>query len=533
MKKLLSRAIATLCVLALPMLVATVLAAPGELDPTFSTASSSPHRPAGVVRGAPSPSVSASTVSTGFVAVRSDGGYYAANPCLNTAGAASICVTSYGANGAMENQFSPIVPVVQTGGTTLPGAVAVDGNDHAWVAGVCSGQACVAKQLRSGVAANNLGASSNLSLITIPGMLFAGAITVAPSQKIMVGGRCNDGVQFYPCVARLLANGAIDPTFNGGNVSGWGNDPFAQNERLVDGNVRKLVALPGGRVYAGARCTLGGFEHMCLAIIEDNGTRNVYAVPNSQDGLDYYSYYLLVLPTTTGAVFADLAVQTDGFALLYGTCQQTIQPQRAPCLARVRPGVGLDLYFANVGFSKPYLRPEPMDASGLVLRQDGTLITLANCDVTELAVVRRRLCIQSLTPSGGFSFQLLNNSAANDIEFDPNTTPLRLVWDGVGATRYRDTNVLAVAICPDAGGFRWLCVAKISLAPPQAPNCTPDLDGDGRSAATTDAALIARIARGTANDSVITQLTGAGASRTTWTSIRNFLNTNCGTAFTQ
>jgi hypothetical protein len=529
MKKLFPRSIAIVCLLAAFIASGNAIAAAGELDATFSTAGNSPYRPAGVVRGIPSPSASASTVSTGFVAVRSDGGYYAANPCVNTSGTASICVTSYDTNGALENPFSPIVPVVQSGGTTLPGGLAVDRNDHAWVAAVCNGQGCVAKQLRSGGAANNLGASGNLSLVTIPGMVFAGAIDVAPNQKIVVGGRCNDGVQFYPCVARLLASGAIDSSFNGGNVSGWGNDPFAANERLVDGTVRKVVALADGRVYAGARCTLTGSERMCLAIIEDNGTRNIYAVPNGQDGLDYYSYYLVFLPTTTGTVFSDLAVQTDGFAVLYGTCQQTIQPLRTPCIARIRPGVGLDVYFANAGFSKPYLRPEPMDASGLVMRQDGTLITLANCDVIVGGNTRRQLCVQSLTPSSGFSFQLLNNSAASDIEFDGTNVPLRLVWEGVGATRYRDNALLTVASCPDAGGFRWLCVAKISLAPLPPPHgCSPDIDGDGRSLATTDAALIARIARGPWQNSVLNGL-NANAPRSTWAGIRDHLNARCGT----
>jgi hypothetical protein len=529
MKKLYPRSIATLCLLAALTASGNAFALPGELDATFSVAGNSPYRPAGVTRGIPSPSSSASTVSTGFLAVRSDGGYYAANPCVNTSGASSICVTSYGANGAMENPFSPIVPVVQTGGTTLPGGIAVDRHDHAWVAGLCNGQGCVAKQLRSGAAASNLGASGNLSLITIPGMVSAGAIDIAPSQKIVVGGRCNDGVQFYPCVARLLPNGAIDPSFNGGNVSGWGNDPFAANERLIDGNVRKVVALADGRVYAGARCTITGSEHMCLAIVEDNGARNYYAVRNSQDGLDYYSYYFLRLPTTTGAVFSDLAVQTDDFAVLYGTCQQTIVPQRTPCIARVRPGVGLDVYFANGGFSKPYLRPEPMDASGLVMRQDGTFITLANCDVTISGNTRRQLCVQSLTASGGFSFQLLNNSAASDIEFDGTNVPLRLVWDGVGATRYRDNALLAVASCPDAGGFRWLCVAKISLAPLPAPHCKPDLDGDGKSLATTDAALISRIARGQSGSNVTPGVLGSGATRNTWSAIGSYLVDHCGT----
>jgi hypothetical protein len=226
-----------------------------------------------------------------------------------------------------------------------------------------------------------------------------------------------------------------------------------------------------------------------------------------------------------------MAVQSDGGALLYGTCSRATAPTQFACVVRQTPDVGFDLLFGTGGYLRPFLRGEPMTAAGIVLRQDGSFVLLANCDVTVSAQTRRRLCVQTHTPSGNFSYQLLSGIAANDIEFDGNNTPLRLVWDGAGATRYRDNALLAVASCPDAGGFRWLCVAKISLGTLTAPHlCTPDIDGDGRALATTDAALVARIARGATGGAVTAHATGPGAARPDWAAIRSHMNTHCGTS---
>jgi hypothetical protein len=505
-------------------------ALPGELDAAFGSAGGSPYRPAGVVRGAPSPVVGVNTLATASTAVRKDGGYYLANSCLSSAQVESICVTSYSPTGQMENQFDAIVPVIQAAGTTVVGGVAVDANDHAWVSGSCNGQGCVAKRLRDGSNASHLGASGNLARIDIPSMVFASSIDVGRDGKIAVGGRCFDNVQYFPCAIRLLPSGAIDSSFNGGQIAGWGNDPFNAVERVSDGIVRKVIYHGDGRIYAGGRCFYAAIEWMCVAILEVDGSRRLRAVLNSQDEFDIYSYYTAaLLSQATSTTFVDMAIQSDSGVLLYGTCQQTIAPTQTACVVRFMPDVGFDRMFGNNGFLKPYLRPEVMNAAGLVLRQDGTFIVLANCDVTVNSQPKRLLCVQSHRPSGALSYQLLGGVAANDIDFDPGTTPPRLRWEGVSAARYRDNALLAVSSCPDPSNFRWLCVAKVSLGALPAPHgCAPDIDGDGKSLATTDAALIARIARGATSAGATANIVGTGAARGDWASIRTHLNSHCG-----
>ncbi len=511
-------------------------AAPGELDASFGSAGSSPVRPSGVSRNTPGTSFASNTISAGYVAVRSDGGYYALVPCITVtpSGGAAMCVSSYSETAVFDSSFG-IVSLPGTG-TVAPLAIAVDRDDNVWIAGICADQSCLQKVLRNGQVARNLGELGNQSVVQAPSMVAAGAIDIGYDGKIAVGGRCFNSARYYPCATRLLPNGVPDPSFLFGATNGWGNDPFALNELLTDGFVRKIKLASDGRIYAAGRCVLASGERMCAAMIEANGTRQTYAVPNSQDGLDYYSFYIAFPPSSTLTRFSDFAVQTDGLMLLYGTCNYAAAPTRAPCLTRIQPGVGADVYFGSAGHVRPYLRPEPMDASGMVLRQDGSIVTLANCDVTVSSNVRRQLCVVALGTGGNFSLQFLSGgNAANDIEFDAGSTPSRLLWDGVGAARYFDRGLLAVASCPDSTGFRWLCVARISLAPPAAPHCKPDLDGDRRALATTDAALIARVAKspaGSGSNATLGNLLTPTATRNSWAALSSYLNGHCGTALT-
>ena len=60
-------------------------------------------------------------------------------------------------------------------------------------------------------------------------------------------------------------------------------------------------------------------------------------------------------------------------------------------------------------------------------------------------------------------------------------------------------------------------------------NCKPDLDGDGRFLATTDALIYTRIALGITGNAVVGGITfAANATRNTWSLIRDYLVTQCG-----
>ena len=63
--------------------------------------------------------------------------------------------------------------------------------------------------------------------------------------------------------------------------------------------------------------------------------------------------------------------------------------------------------------------------------------------------------------------------------------------------------------------------------------CTMDIDGNKSIDPLTDGLLMLRAMFGLTGDAVTTGALGPGASRSTWSAIRSYLNTNCGNSFAQ
>lgn len=72
---------------------------------------------------------------------------------------------------------------------------------------------------------------------------------------------------------------------------------------------------------------------------------------------------------------------------------------------------------------------------------------------------------------------------------------------------------------------------ELSTGTAASPNCSMDIDGDGLVRATTDGLMLARAMLGMTGTAVTNGAIGANVTRTTWSAIRNFLNTRCGKNF--
>jgi hypothetical protein len=514
-------------------------ALPGELDTSFGPPAT-PYRPLGVVSNWPTPLVTSETVYTAALAIRKDGSSIRLNPCLSaTTGNQSMCVSTLAANGAFNSAFGSgngIVDLLQSG-DTQPFALALDRDENSWVAGRCSGQSCLFRLSRNGLLASNLGASATLNKVTIASMIEATTIDIAFDDKLIVGGRCSSGSSTFPCAMRMNANGTPDTTFNDGNALLWGNSPDFPSEQLAEGKVLKIKARADGRAYAGGSCAplfSGTRRYMCVALIEANGSLNPIYTIDPEGGYDVSSYYIVGVPQSSNDEFSDMQVQVDGGAILLGTCKYVLPLQTtfSACLTRVHPGIGVDPYFGFNGYVKPFLTGDNHPAAGLLLREDGAMVVVANCDVSlSGGVTRRRLCLSALNPTGIYSLQFLGNATANSaIELDPTTVggTLRLKWEGIGAVRYDEKSFIAYGGCRSETGFRSSCVARISLELPTGPRCSPDMDGNKISTANTDGLLLVRTLRSLTDLAVTANAVGDNAVRNSASAIRSFLVDQCG-----
>jgi hypothetical protein len=71
----------------------------------------------------------------------------------------------------------------------------------------------------------------------------------------------------------------------------------------------------------------------------------------------------------------------------------------------------------------------------------------------------------------------------------------------------------------------------IAVIPVLPMNCSMDVDGNGTIDALTDSMLVLRASMGLTGTAVTNGAIGAGATRSSWTDIRAYLNANCGTNY--
>jgi uncharacterized delta-60 repeat protein len=87
-----------------------------------------------------------------------------------------------------------------------------------------------------------------------------------------------------------------------------------------------------------------------------------------------------------------------------------------------------------------------------------------------------------------------------------------------------DGRIVVSGSCPSN-----FCIARLNGGSYGAKNCSPDYDGDGKVLGSTDALILTRVALGMTGSAVVGGITFAPhASRQSWTSIRNYLVSQCG-----
>lgn len=510
------------------------VAAQGQLDATFGVERASPYRPAGVIADWPvSRLFSTRNVLSNGLVRRGDGSVIVANQCPRTnPPELGVCLHALNADGASMDSFGLSGTVdFETSFSSLQ-ALALDRQENIWVSGVCSGSACLLKLSPTGALFNRLGTAANLTQAAIIGMSSANTIDMTFDDKMYVGGACPALGRLLPCAIRMNPNGTPDATFNGGNVLVWGNDSSFSTGALASGEVLKIKAYGDGRAYAAGNCNYPR-SFMCVAIIETNGTIAPVFTSFPDGSYDVESYFYAQPPGSNSEAFRDMVVQTDGSAVLLGRCVYAMSGQtnrETPCLTKVRADSQLDTFFSSNGYLVPYASRTDVSPSGLVLREDGSMIVASACSVTTAG--RQGLCLSALSAGGASSKQFAGDATQKEVEFDPTNAgqPLvtaRLTGVTLGAIRYNNTALMTFGFCPAPGLVLQACVARITLAPTGVKSCLPDIDGDGKLNAMTDGLLLLRGMFGLFGDALTKNVVGTGATRSQ-TNIEDYLTIRCG-----
>ena len=463
------------------------------------------------------------------IALQSDGKIVLAGKCLGTLGT-FFCMARLNADGSLDTSFDgPGTPgngkfLLSIAGSLSAGAdaVAVQPDGKIVVAGTCSGKFCIARLNENGsfdttftgiggTSAGHFALTIGTSTDTFTGM------ALQPDGMIVLAGKCADPVGSAPtlfCVARLTASGDFDAGFDGPPPVAPANGRFlvphiASNSADAEGSQAVLINSIGKILLAGS-CR-EGVTTACLVRLNANGSFDTTfdgasGVGNGKVALD--------IGRSMSIGLTKIALQADDHILIAGDCSLYT------CVVRIKPDGDVDMSL----WGGDALYPQGIARGGTV-----------GVDATVAVQSDGRILIAGAY----FSVTRLSGDGSPDTTFDgppPSTAngfvvlPVAPYEQEVKAMQLQpDGKILVAGYCKSSvSAPATFCIARLNPGSSGARNCTPDIDGDGRTTATVDGLIMMRVMLGLTGTAVTGGITfPAAAPRKTWSAIRSYLVTHC------
>ncbi len=333
----------------------TTHAAPGNLDTTFGSGT-----------GKIITAIGSGEDTARALAVQPDGKIVVAGSCSNRSDN-DFCLARYDANGVLDATFGSTGKVITAIGASddYADALAIQPDGKIVVAGYCSisgnNDFCLARYLASGALDSSFGTTGKVITAIGPDYDNASAIALQPDGKIVVAGYCFNGSNTDFCLARYLASGALDTSFNstGKVVTTIG----------AATDVASALALqPDGKIVVAGYCFNGSNTDFCLARYLASGT------------LDTSFNTTGTVITAIGAsddYATSLALQPDGKIVLAGYCSNGSNNDF--CIARYLPSGALDTSLNSTGKVITAIGAGNDYASAIAQQPDGKIVVAGTC----------------------------------------------------------------------------------------------------------------------------------------------------------
>ena len=300
------------------------------------------------------------------LALQPDGKIVVAGSCLNGT-TYDFCLARYFASGALDSSFNGAGKVFTPigNGTDAAYSVALQPDGNIVVAGRCFNGTgidfCLARYLTNGALDASFG--SNGKVLTPIGRVYdvAFGLALQPDGKIVVAGYCFNGANDDFCLARYLANGTLDTSFNGSGTViapiGNGND-----------NAINLALQPDGKIVVVGVCANGANLDFCLARYLANGTPDT----------SFNSSGKVIAPIGSSDDYGySVALQPDGKIVVAGYCSNGANLDF--CLARYLANGTLDASFNSTGKVIAAIGGGNDVANSVALQPDGKIVVAGYC----------------------------------------------------------------------------------------------------------------------------------------------------------
>jgi len=196
--------------------------------------------------------------SANALTIQPDGKLVVAGHCYHGGIGTDFCLARYSANGELDATFGS-AGLVFTDLSTFDDkarALVVQSDGKILVAGSCSDTFCVARYDANGVLDATFGSGG--TVIAFSGTNIGRAVALQHDGRIVVAGECYYAPGWDFCLARFSADGALDPSFGSGGkvVTPMGNN---------DDYIRALALQPDGKIVVAGYCWNGTKNDVCLA----------------------------------------------------------------------------------------------------------------------------------------------------------------------------------------------------------------------------------------------------------------------------
>ena len=300
------------------------------------------------------------------IALRPDGRIVVAGSCLNGT-TYDFCLARYLASGALDLSFNGTGKVMTAIGSGNDAAysVALQPDGKIVVAGRCSNGTntdfCLARYLASG--ALDLSFNSTGTVITMIGSGgdVARGVALQPDGKIVVAGYCVSGTNYDFCLARYLASGTLDLSFNGSGT-------VMTAIGVGDDYAISLALQPDGKIIVAGVCSNGANSDFCLARYLANGTFDT----------SFNSTGKVITPIGSSDDYGySVALQPDGKIVVAGYCSNGANLDF--CLARYLANGTLDTSFGSTGKVITAIGSSTDVANSAALQPDGKIVVAGYC----------------------------------------------------------------------------------------------------------------------------------------------------------
>jgi uncharacterized delta-60 repeat protein len=254
------------------------------------------------------------------------------------AGHTDACAVRYESSGAPDESFGSGGRLISSFGipnsnVEIANALAIARNGKLYMAGSCYQAAtrfdfCVARFKADGTPDTTFG-SAGLARISFSATTtneVAFAIAEQPDGKLIVAGSCQPSGVARFCLARLVANGTPDSSFDAAFANSGKVETTFPN--MASADLKSVHLLPDGRILAVGGCaSASGNTHFCAARYQSDGYLDLSFSQNGR---------FVGAQVAQSAVAA--ALQSDGKVLIAGMCFTIAAGSSDSCVARLQGG---------------------------------------------------------------------------------------------------------------------------------------------------------------------------------------------------